>query len=416
MEVCNHEPIIQSLLDTDFYKFTMGQLVFQKFRDVPVTFGFKNRTRGIKLAAVINEDELRRELDNVRTLRFTRAELHYLRGTDEYSDRMFREDYLQFLKNLELPPYRLERSGDSYCLEFSGPWAQVIYWETIALSIMNELYYRASERSWSCFEHDRRYATGVVRLAEKINLLKRHPLITFTDFGTRRRFSRVWQDYVVKTVANEFPATQFLGTSNTLLAMRYSLMPMGTSAHELPMVCAALGKENNDAVRRSHGDVLCSWWELYGQGLSIALTDTFGSDFFFSDMTEEQAHAWKGLRHDSGDPYEFTEKAIAFYERHGVDPKTKLIVYSDGLDTGKIVALHKRFHERIRVTFGWGTNLTNDVGHQPLSMVVKAVDVDGWSTVKLSDNLAKAMGESEEVRRYRHIFNHTSAFTEECIY
>jgi nicotinate phosphoribosyltransferase len=174
--------------------------------------------------------------------------------------------------------------------------------------------------------------------------------------------------------------------------------------------------QSDDTIRASHNRVLREWWEEYGVGLSIALTDNYGTDFFFRDMTAEQARVWKGLRQDSGDPMAFGEKAIAFYERHGIDPREKLIVFSDGLDLGTIVKLADHFAGRIRVSFGWGTNLTNDVGFEALSLVIKVIEAHGHPTVKLSDNLAKATGEAPDIEHFKRIFGHTVTTFEECRY
>lgn len=398
-------PIIQSLLDVDFYKFTMGQLVFLRYRDVPVTYALTNRSREIRLASVVDKGELREELDHARSLRFNNSELHYLRGTNEYGDRMFTEDYLDFLRELTLPDYELEEVDGSFQLRFRGPWSEAIYWETIALSLLNELYYRSLMRELSRFERDLVFAEGKMRLAEKIRVLREHPEIEFVDFGTRRRFSREWQHYVDRTLAEELPG-QFVGTSATESALLHGLVPMGTSAHELYMVMSGIMHESDDRIRASHNRVLEDWWELYGWGLSVAVTDTYGSEFFFRDMTQAQAKAWKGLRHDSGDPVEFGERAVRFYEEHGIDPREKLLIFSDGLELDTILALSERFHGRVKLSFGWGTNLTNDMGFEPIAIVVKAVEAAGRRTVKLSDNLAKATGTEEDIERFKRIFGH----------
>lgn len=411
--------IVNSLLDVDFYKFAMGQLIFHKYTETPVNYAFKNRTINIPLADIIKEKDLRRELDHVRTLRFTKTELHYLRGTDEYGERMFKEDYLDFLETLTLPEYYLTRTKEknaTYRLEFRGTWTTAIYWETIALSIVNELYYRSLMAAKSTFERETIYASGVLRLAEKIRTLKENTGITFCDFGTRRRFSRDWQEYVVRTLAKELPANQFLGTSNVYLAMKYGLLPMGTSAHEMFMAMSGIMHDSDEAVRNSHNQVLKDWWEEYGLGLSVALTDTYGTEFFFKDMTAEQARDWKGLRHDSGDPFTFGENALAFYEKHGINPKEKLLVFSDGLDLATILEIAKRFSGRIKVTFGWGTNLTNDLGLKALSLVVKIIDSCGHGTVKLSDNFSKAMGSLEDIQRFKNIFGYTATLDTPCTY
>ena len=409
-------PIIESLLDIDFYKFTMGQVVFHRYKDVPVRYDFINRTRKVHIPNFVDEAELREELDYARTLRFTKSELHYLRGTNEYKERMFAEDYLEFLSKLQLPEYHLEKLEDRYELEFPGRWSEAIYWETIGLAIINEFYYRYFMKQLSRFERDMVYAEGVKRLAEKVKILKKRPDITFCDFGTRRRFSRAWQDYVVRTLADELPQAQFLGTSNTYLAMKYSLLPMGTDAHERAMALSGIFHNSDEEIRASHRINLQDWWEEYGWGLSIALTDTFGSDFFFSDFTAEQARLWKGLRQDSGDPFQWTDKALAFYALCSVNAREKLAVYSDGLDVYLMTRIADYRPGEIRKTFGWGTNLTNDLGFPALSLVVKLMAANGFGTVKLSDNLAKALGEPENVERFKKIFSYTGTKYEECRY
>lgn len=419
--------IIQSLLDTDFYKFTMGQFIFRYYRGVNVTFRLINRS-GVPLARMINEKELRAELDHVRTLRFTNSELHYLRGTNEYGERMFSEDYLEFLKNMELPEYKLERVGDTYELEFNSPWETVTYWEIYALAIIKQLYREAQLRQMSLLEQDAVYATGITRLLNKIKILRQYPGLTFSDFGTRRRFSFAWQDYVVETTARELPK-QFRGTSNVYLAMKHGLLPMGTNAHEVPMVAAALAFTANDEIIARGGaglfdtdvlvgaqnEVLDRWYELYGEGLSIALTDTFGSDFFFRTAPEYMARYWKGTRQDSGDPIKYGLKALDWYKEYGVDTREKLIVFSDQLNVELMVRLYHIFINRINTTYGWGTDLTDDLGFSdPFSIVVKVAEVNGRSAVKLSDNLAKAMSDPAEIERYKAAAGYTSTLAVEC--
>jgi len=408
-------PVIKSLLDLDFYKLTMGQLVFHRSPEIPVKYALKNRTSGVRLANFIDEAELRDELDRVRTLRFCNGDLHYLRGTENCGEKMFSVDYLEFLGNLQLPDYYLERVDGGYILEFSGKWSEAIYWETLALSIINELYYRSQMNRLSRFGRDNVYAIGKCRLGEKIKAIRLNPDIRFSDFGTRRRFSREWQDYVVEALEGEIPR-QFLGTSNVELANKHRLVPMGTSAHERDMATAAILQSRDKDIRKAQNIVLEDWWAEYGQGLSIALTDTWGTDFFFSQMTTEQARAWKGLRQDSGDPFVFAEKAIRFYKEKDVDPREKLLIFSDGLEVDTIVKLQSHFSWRINVGFGWGTNLTNDLGFKPLSLVVKLVEANGRGTVKLSDNLAKATGKPEDIEYYKKKLGYTGNTFEECKY
>lgn len=408
------EYIINSLLDTDFYKFTMGHLVFEEFKNVPVKYAFYLRTKGIKLTEEIDMVELKRQLDHITDLSFGNSEIHYIGGTYEYGKPMFGQDYLEFLKKLRLPSYNLSSENGNIKLEFSGPWSTAIYWETYALSIISELYYRKILEKMSRFQKDVVFAKGQIRIYEKINNLKLYP-VTISDFGTRRRAFRKWQEYIVKVLSKEL-TKQFLGTSNVKLAMDYGLLPMGTSAHEMDMGISGVYHDNDEEIRNSHNKMLQLWYKHYREGLSIALTDTYGSDFFFSDMTREQAMKWKGLRQDSGNPFAFTYKAIQFYENHGVDPRTKMIVFSDGLNVETILQLYLEFHEWIKVSFGWGTNLTNDLGFQPLSMVVKLVESNGHGTVKLSDNIVKAIGKPEDIERFKKIFSYSSKFRETCTY
>jgi len=314
-----------------------------------------------------------------------------------------------------LPEYELEYRQGKIHLEFPGAWSKQTYWETIALSIVNELNYRNQLKQMTRLEKDAMYAYGVTRLKEKIRQLREYPELPFSDFGTRRRFSREWQKYVVSIMASELPM-QFKGTSNTKLAMDLGLMPMGTSAHEMDMGYSGIYHDSDDDIRNSHGKFLQDWRGMYGHGLSIVLTDTYGTVFFFLDLSREEAEHDKGLRQDSGDPFEFGDKAIKFYQGQGIDPRKKMIVFSDGLDVPKMINLHICFHGKIIDTYGWGTDLTNDLGLMPLSLVVKLVMANGHGTVKLSDNLNKATGEPEDIKRFKRIFGYTNDKAQPCIY
>jgi nicotinate phosphoribosyltransferase len=419
-------PIITSLLEPDFYKFTMGQFVWRRYPDVLVASAFRNRTKNVHLGSIVDVGELREELDHVRTLRFTNSELHYLRGTNEYGERMFCEPYLQFLKGLRLPEYLLEKEGDNLHLEFDGLWPEQIYWETIALSVVNELYARKLMKPLTWFERDVVYANGRTRLMQKIKTLREHPGIRFSDFGSRRRFSGEWQAYVDEVLRDELPS-QFLGTSNTYLANRTGVIPMGTSAHELQMVVAGLhdGSGDDDWLRKAQCEVTEGWWKEYGEGLSIFLPDTFGSAFFLENLTRKDLLEWKGFRQDSKDPFEFGETILAEYQNHDIDAKEKLLIPSDGLTLPVILELEDRFAGRIKVSYGWGTNLTNDLfdnvwqnglWYGPLSLVVKPIRANGNSLVKLSDNLAKATGNPEDVERYKVAAGYTNTDRVECVY
>ncbi|MCK4554044.1 nicotinate phosphoribosyltransferase [Candidatus Parcubacteria bacterium] len=402
--------IINSLLDLDYYKLTMAQVAFFFFRYIPVVFGFKNRTARVKIAKFVKIKDLILEFEHVRALRVTKQEIAYLESL-----KIFKRKFLDFLNKFKLPEYKILENNGQFIIEFSGNWAEVTFWETICLSIVNELYYKELLKKMSAKAKRDLFNEGKKRLEEKIKILKANPEIIFTEFGTRRRFSFLWQYYVVKKLAKELPG-QFMGTSNVYLAMKLNLKPIGTFAHEMYMILSGIFRNEADGIKKSHNKVLEYWWGMYGKPLSIALTDTYGTDFFFKDMTREQAKKWQGLRHDSGDPIEFGEKAIQFYEKHGIDPLAKILIFSDGLNINTILKIEKHFRGRIKVAFGWGTNLTNDLGLKALSMVVKAIKANGYGTVKLSDNLAKAMGSKEDIALFKQIFKHITSLYEECVY
>jgi nicotinate phosphoribosyltransferase len=249
------------------------------------------------------------------------------------------------------------------------------------------------------------YNEGDRRLSEKIKVLQDHPDIKIVDFGTRRRFSLKWHEHVLERLVDECPDS-LVGTSNVALAQKYGLKPIGTFAHELPMVYAALADVRGQNVRRSHSQFLDDWYRCYGKDYSIALTDTFGTDFFFQDFTPRQANLWRGFRQDSGNPFSFGEQAIDFYRSIGIDPKTKLIVFSDNLNFKKIVELKEHFSGRINDMDGVGTNLTNDVGIPALNIVMKATRVEipegDAKTVKMSDDEGKQTGPPQLIDEYRH--------------
>lgn len=412
------EPIFTSHIDTDFYKFPMSQIQFKDFRNVRVKWKLKNRTKGINLANIIPETELREQLDTARKASFTGTELRYLRGIEVYSTPMFSEDYLKFLKNFYLPEYNLEYRNNELFLEFEGSWCETTFWEIPALTIISELYARNITKYFSRFEQERMFAEGIKRFAAKKDILRLHPGITFSDFGTRRRAFKDWHEKIVVFCKEELPK-QFLGTSNVHLALKHDLVPIGTSAHEMFMAMAGIMYDiykNDDEIRTSHNTTLENWWKHYGWGLSIALTDTYSSRFAFETMPESVAKNWKGFRQDSGNPFEYGKWVIDFCKKNGVDPKEKLVIFSDGLDIVKICDLYRAFEDKFKMSFGWGTNLANDIGIKPLSLVIKLVEACGHGTVKLSDNIAKAIGKPEDIERFKKIFGYSTNLNEECIY
>ena len=391
----------------DYYKATMGQLEFEKHPDAEVTFALKNRSPDRPLSEYLTPDVITERLAELER-GWQPEELAYLAGLqNQDGDAQFSEEYLDFLADNDLPPVEIgyDETGD-ISVSVTGKWPLVTFWETVVMSEINELYFR-EKLAREGTDLATLYQEGNDRLDEKIARLKDRPDIKFSDFGTRRRFSYAWQKHVIERVAHELPEN-FVGTSNIYLAHELGLKPIGTFAHELPMVYCALEDEAGNDPLDGHNRVLQDWQQLYRGDLSTALTDTFTSEFFFADMTAAQAEQWKSLRHDSGDPFEFGDRVIAFYEDLGIDPQEKSIVFSDGLDIDQIIALADYFKGKINVTFGWGTTLTNDLGVKPNNIVMKAVAVNGISTVKLSDSEGKHTGDPEKIEVYliikdRHI-------------
>ncbi len=410
------EPIVQHLTDTDFYKFPMGQFIHTHFPDVKTTFTLRNRTTSVPLGRIIPEAKLREELDHVRTLRFSNTELHYLRGTNEYGDRMFNEAYLDWLRKYAPPAYELEYCGNDIILNFPGLWSETSPWEIYGLEIINELYYRQLLCERSKFERDVVIAHGKDRLWEKVKILKEHPEIVFSEFGTRRRFSRHWQDYVCATLAEELPPTQFRGPSNTFLAQKHGLLPMGTNAHELQMVIAGLMADSDTKLRSSQEHMLRLWWQQYGEPLAIFLPDTFGTESFLKLVPPKMLNDWKGFRQDSGDPIAEGEMWIRAYQANGTDPRKKMMTASDGLDLVTMLKIEQHFRGRLMVGFGWGTNLTNDLGLKALSLVIKASSANGVGLVKLSNNPTKATGAPEDVKHYMRVFGYGEHASTVCKY
>lgn len=390
--------IINTILDLDFYKLSMGYLAFKHFPKVKVRYAFNNRTTSIPIAKHINKDQLVEEIEHIRTLKLTDDEGFYLRSLG-----IFSSDYIEYLKKIELPEVSIKEVDGQFEIETQGYWKDAIYWETIILSVINEFYYRSKYQ-----DHTKMIEHGTQKNLQKYAYLSNHPSIPFVDFGTRRRFSSMWQDDVV-SIMKSLP--NFKGTSNVKLAMKYGLKPTGTNAHEMYQVITGL---NNDDLIKGHENALDIWYDMFGEELSIALTDTFGTKSFFKNFGEERAKKWKGLRHDSGDPFEFGEKTISYYESFGIDPKEKIIIFSDGLTLDKMISLYERFNGRIQIGFGWGTHLTNDMGVETLSIVMKAMEADGYGLVKLSDNLNKFVGEKSDIDRYKSVFEYDNTDSEDC--
>jgi nicotinate phosphoribosyltransferase len=413
--VYNHtwklDPIIRSLIDTDFYKLLMLQMIWKLYPDVDATFSVINRTTSVRLSEEIDEGVLREQLDHARTLTLSKKEMIWLAGNTFYGRKqIFEPEFLNWLSGYKLPEYELSRRDGQYELTFHGKWMETTLWEIPALAIINELRSRTAMRSMGYFTMDVLYARAKAKMWEKVERLRTLPDLRISDFGTRRRHSFLWQRWCVEAL-KEGIGSRFTGTSNVLLAMDSDLEAVGTNAHELPMVVAALA-QNEAELGSAPYQVLKDWNRLYHGNLLIVLPDAFGTAAFLRDAPAWVAD-WTGFRPDSAPPIEGGEKIMAWWKQKGRDPKKKLLIFSDGLDVDAIIDTYRHFHGRVRMSFGWGTNLTNDfagcapmeiAGLKPISVVCKVTEVNGRPAVKLSDNPQKATGDPAEVERYLRFF------------
>lgn len=386
--------IINSLLDTDLYKFSMMQVVLHQFPSAQVEYRFKCRTPGINLRPYM--DEIREEIHHLCQLRFQDDELEYLRNL-----RFIKKDFIEFLGLFHLPEKCIviaegEEEGE-ISIEIKGSWLHTILFEIPVLAIVNEVYFRNEFKDLDLSE-------GRRRLQQKIDLILGAtdiPSFKFADYGTRRRFSKVWHDEVVKTLVDKLPG-HFVGTSNVLLAKKYKTLPLGTMAHEYLQACQALGPR----LRDSQVFALEKWANEYRGDLGIALSDVYGLNAFLRDFDMFFCKLFDGARHDSGDPFEWGERLLKHYEANRVDPRMKTLVFSDGLNFNLALDIARRFDGRCKTSFGIGTNLTNDVGVTPLQIVLKMVRCNGQPVAKVSDEPGKTMSVDPEYLSYlRHVFD-----------
>lgn len=380
--------IIKSLLDSDLYKITMQQAVLHHFPSAQVEYAFKNRSSNVDLRPYA--DEIRDEIDAMCELKFTNMEINYLRTL-----RYLKSDYVDFLQFFKLDPKAVSISTDSETLEIAvnGSWRDTILFEVPILAIVNEVYFRSLLKSSGKTEEEV-FAEGQKRLQRKIEQIEAHnarfqgsiPFV-FSDFGTRRRFSSEWHANVVRTLALKC-RQNFSGTSNVELAMLFGQTARGTMAHEYVTAFQQLGCCR---VVDSQKYAFDYWVREYRGDLGIALSDTMGLDAFLRDFDLFFCKLFDGVRHDSGDPYEWTEKIIAHYQKNKIDPRTKTAVYSDGLTVEKALDICCKFHGQISMAFGIGTSLTNDVGFEPLQIVMKMVRCNQQPVAKISDDRGKTM-------------------------
>ena len=397
------EPIITSLLDNDLYKFTMLQAMLHQFPQTHGVYRFRCRNNEDTLYPLADiKDDLEQQLDSLCELRFLEDELEYLRGL-----RFMRSDFVDYLELFKLKRRFITVSTDEkgrLFIDIEGPMIQAMFFEVFVLSIVNELYFSALSNA-SVIEEGQR------RLDEKVELLHQYavkqerydnntPPLIVADFGTRRRFSKVWQAHVVETLHNAEPKI-VSGTSNVYLAKKLGMTPIGTMAHEFMQAFQALDVRLRDSQKAA----LEAWVHEYRGDLGIALTDVVGMDAFLRDFDLYFANLFDGLRHDSGDPYIWGDNAIAHYKKLKIDPRTKILTFSDGLDLNKAWNLHQYFKGQIRTSFGIGTNLTNDMGITPINIVLKLVECNGQPVAKLSDSPGKTMINNDTYLAYlRQVF------------
>ena len=417
--VYNHtfriDPAIRTLLDTDFYKLLMLQMIWRMHRERRVTFQLINRTASIRLAEIVDERELIDQLDHARTLRFAKNELIWLAGNTFYGTRqIFEPGFMEWLAHFRLPDYELTQRDGQYELTFSGLWCETTMWEIPALAIINELRARAAMRNMSRFDLDVLYARAKAKLwskVERLRTLAREGPLRVSDFGTRRRHGFLWQRWCVEAL-QEGLGDSFIGTSNVKHAMDTGLEAIGTNAHELPMVYAAIARDEAE-LREAPYAVLRDWATMYGGNLLVVLPDCFGTTAFLRNAPDWVAD-WKGARPDSKPPIEASRELIDWWRTRGRDPSEKLIVLSDAMDIDTIEESARALRGEVNLSFGWGTNLTNDfLGCAPagadgqlraISLVCKVVEADGRPAVKLSDNPNKALGSPEAIERYQRMF------------
>jgi nicotinate phosphoribosyltransferase len=388
--------IITSLLDTDLYKFTMMQAVLHQFPSAQVSYKFKCRNPGVQLAPYVQE--IRDEIRSLCSLQFQDAELTWLRSL-----RFIKSDFVDFLGLFRLNEKYIDITAlpnGEIDINIQGPWLHTILFEIPVLAIVNEVYFRNTQKVPDFLEGRRRLDQKVEALhAERLSDLK------IADYGTRRRFSKAWHEELLRVLISRLgtgATGQFAGTSNALFAMKLGLTPLGTMAHEYLQACQALGPR----LRDSQVFGFETWAREYRGDLGIALSDVYGIEPFLRDFDMYFCKLFDGARHDSGDPFTWGERMIDHYRKNRVDPMTKTLIFSDGLTVEKTIALYQQFRGRCQLAFGIGTNLTNDLGYEPLQIVIKMTQCNGQPVAKLSDTPSKNMCEDEKYLAYlRQVFD-----------
>lgn len=382
------QPIINSLLDTDLYKFNMCQVMFHKHTDLCGKYYFKCRNKGVKFTTEMVK-EINKQIDHLCTLTFNKDELDYLR-----SIRFIKKDFVEFLRlwrPIKDYIHLFLTSEGQLNLVVDGPLFSCMQFEIYLLEIINEVYFRFK------YDYDKLVEEAKTKLQEKISKFKDHTYnFKFAEFGCRRRLSREWEDYVVSTMAKEIP-NNIVGTSNVYLAMKYNLTPIGTYAHEFVQMYQGI-----DSIPLAYTNhyAMQDWYDEYKGDNGTALTDTLTTDLFLLDFDRANCNNYTGVRHDSGDPYEWGEKIIKHYQKYGIDPKSKTLLFSDSLNFDKAQKLYNYFSDKTKVSFGIGTFISNDTEEEPLNIVIKLQYVNDKPVAKLSDVEGKTMTQDNNYVTY----------------
>jgi nicotinate phosphoribosyltransferase len=411
------KPIVNSLLEDDFYEFSMGNFLYDHlaYRNADIELRFKNRTTGVLLADFISEDDFMKEFAYVRALKATKTDLHYLRGTNEYGKPMFSEPYLDVLSDLHVPEPTFSVTNDRQLdIRVKGKTIHTMHAEMPTLKITNALFYRSQLKPLSRMKRESIYAEGIQRLYRNIEKLKACPKAVVSDFGNRRAFNPVWHEFVVERCVEELES-QFFGTSNVYLASKNGVTPSGTCGHIAQMLITALFFDGTEeSIRKSIILMHEQWWAKYDEGLSITLPDTYGTKYTMSILPDWILKKWKGQRIDSMPPMDAIRYLIDLYSSKGINPQEKMVIPSDGLDVDSIINITNAFADLIRLSFGWGTKLTNDMGLQQLSIIMKLYSANGKFAVKLSDNIEKGMGETTTLASYKKALGYHETYAKAC--
>ncbi len=388
--------IINSILDTDLYKFTIQQFIFKLYPTVEVEYAFHNRDKTMVYTQEAY-DVLVNEINGMSDLSISGDEWLWL--FDKYRS-IFDIDYLEYIKDYRFDPKQVDIKliNGQLDIKIRGKWIETVLWEVPLMALISEIYFKYCDTNW--INDDLKLKNEVLNKAEALDEAK----CKFADFGTRRRRNKETQDIVVMMMSRFAKYNTFTGTSNPYFAMKYKVPVIGTMAHEVICAISAL-----ESMNRPNKVAMEKWREIYKDKLSIFLPDTYGINSFFKDFDQMRSYQWKGVRHDSGCPYEFTDKMIAHYASNDIDPTSKIIVFSDSLNYETAIKLSKYCEGKIMCSFGIGTHFTNDfkkpdgTKSKPMNMVIKLVKCNGENVCKLSQNPEKAMGDPAAIRLMKHL-------------